>query len=152
MLKKDLRQSRQFKEALTRSEQARRDGRLTPYAYTNNVPLTWCVRFDITPLMLLTWCYIRDCTKNMKEGAYTGSIKGLCAKFNGSLPTQRHALEVLEEKGFIRKEISPRTGVGSWVRYVDALKDYNAISDRRSIEEVLEYNITLRKIRAGKNM
>ncbi len=137
MTKKDLKNTRQFKEALKRSEQARKDGKTIGYAYTNNVPLFWCVRFDISTLELLTYCFIRDCTKNMKEQAFTGSVKGLCARFNTSAPTQRRALENLEEKGFIRKTTSTR-GQAQWVRYTDELTLYWAKEDERKVEDILE--------------
>ena len=141
MTKKDLKNTRQFKEALKRSEQARKDGKETAYAYINNVPLTWCVRFDLTPLMLLIYCYIRDCTKFMKEQAFTGSVKGLCAKFNTTLPTARKALATLEEKGFIRKEKSLRDGA-RWIRYTDLLGRVSSGEDKRELDVILEANQT----------
>ncbi len=140
MRKNELKNTRQYKEALKRTEQARKDGNLRPYAYMNNVPLTWCVRFDLTPLMLLVYCYIRDCTKNMKESAFTGSIKSLCSKFNVTLPTARTALRKLEEKGFIYKERSKRENVECWVRYRDGLVRYYSGEDERTIDEILESN------------
>lgn len=137
MTKKDLKNTRQFKEAMKRTEQARKDGKSIVYAYTNNVPLFWCVQFEISTLDLLTYCYIRDCTKNMKENAFTGSVKGLCARFNTSLPTQRKSLDILETKGFIRKTTSPR-GQAQWVRYTDALSRWWSKEDGRPLESILE--------------
>lgn len=141
MTKKELKNSRQFKEALKKSEQARKDGKETAYAYVNNVPLTWCVAFDLNTTTLLIYCYIRDCTKFMKEQAYTGSVKGLCAKFNCTLPTARKSLQELEEKGFIQKEKSLRDGA-RWVRYVDLLQRYHSKEDKRSLKDILEANKT----------
>ena len=151
MTKKDLKNTRQFKEALKRSEQARKDGKGIAYAYINNVPLTWCVRFDLTPLMLLIYCYIRDCTRLMKEQAFTGSVKGLCAKFNTTLPTARKSLAVLEEKGFIKKEKSLRDGA-RWVRYVDLLGRIWTGEDKRDIDEILSINNARFLIRNDKNL
>ena len=139
MLKKDLKNTRQFKEALKRSEQERKDGKAIGYAYTNNVPLFWCVEFELDPHELLTYCFIRDCTRNMKEGAYTGSIKGLCSRFYKTLPTQRKALLNLERKGFIYYEESPR-GEAKWVRYRDALSLWWTKEDTRPLKEILEVN------------
>lgn len=139
MRKEELKNCRQFKELFNKSEQARKDGKTTAYTYLNNVPLTWCVEYDLTTLELLTYCYIRDCTKNMKEGAFTGSIKGLNAKFNTAKPTQLRALEKLQAKGFIFKRKSPR-GEVQWVRYVDGLARYWAREDQRDIKTILEAN------------
>lgn len=137
MSNKELKDCRQYKEMLKKSEQKRLDGKVNGYGWLYNVPLTWCVRFDLTTLELLTYCYIRDCTANMKEGAFTGSVKTLRARFNVSAPTQRRALERLEEKGFIWKEKAPR-GDAEWVRYVDTLKLWHKKEDSRSIEEIID--------------
>lgn len=149
MKKSELKNTRQFKEAKKKSEQARRDGVERPYAYTNNVPLFWAVEYDISTLELLTYCYVRDCTANMKERAFTGSIKGLCARFNTSLPTQRKALETLEEKGFIYKEKS-RRGETQWVRYVDACALWWVREDKREFKEILEANVFRLGLRRGR--
>lgn len=149
MRKEELKNCRQFKEALKRSEQARKDGSEKPYAYINNVPLTWCVWFDLSTTDLLIYCYIRDCTKNMKESAFTGSVKGLCAKFNTTIPTARKSLEKLCEKGFTRKEKSKR-GETQWVRYVDELTQFWSREDKRPLPEILASNVARYKIRQGK--
>ncbi len=139
MRKEELKNCRQFKEALKKSEQARKDGIERSYAYINNVPLTWCVAFDLSATDLLIYCYVRDCTKNMKEQAFTGSVKGLCAKFNTTIPTARKSLEKLVSLGFIRKEKSIR-GQAQWVRYVDLLINYHSHVDKRDLSEILATN------------
>ena len=87
--------------------------------FVNNVPLTWCVRFDLTPLELLTYCVIRDATTEYEYKAYTGSVKGLCSKTNVSRPTQIAALKVLYDKGFIYRQKMPYNGrqVVAYVAY-----------------------------------
>lgn len=152
MKKSELKNTRQFKEAMRKSEQARKDGNERPFQYMNNVPLFWCVQYDITTLELFTYCFVRDCTRNMKERAFTGSIKGLCARFNTSAPTQRRALENLVEKGFLRKEKSPY-GQAQWVRYVDALQGIwlkGEDRDTRSVDELLDINVLLLKGRRSR--
>lgn len=133
MKKEELKNSRQFKDAMARQK------RLGPekFEYTT-VPLTWCVRFDLSPVQLLTYCIIRDRTLNYEEHAYTGSIKGLCAILNVSIPTVRSALEVLEQKGFIHKDMRKRLrsdGERTWVTYVSHT---NLTAGGRTIEESLE--------------
>ena len=142
MVKNDLKNSRQFKDAMKRQ-------RATGKAEFTSVPLTWCVRFDLSPTELLTYCIIRDRTLSYEEKAYTGSVKGLCAILNVSIPTVRVALEILEEKGFIYKEKRNRprsNGERSWVSYV-AYTDLTSGSE--TIEEVLSkhafINSTVRK-------
>jgi hypothetical protein len=146
MKKSELKNTRQFKAAKKKSEQTRADGSTIPYNYVNNVPLFWCTEYEITALQLFTYCFIRDCTKNMKERAYTGSVKGLCSRFFTSEPTQRKALDALVEKGFLFKEKSPY-GQAQWVRYTDALARYWAKEDNRSIREILDANQTRLAIR-----
>ncbi len=148
MKKSELKSTRQFKEAMRKSEQARKDGLDRPFAYMNTVPLFWAVEYDLTPLELLTYCFIRDCTLYMKEQAFTGSIKGLCARFNTTIPTQRTALEHLIEKGFIFKEKSPY-GQAQWVRYIDGLngKWRKEDKDPRPMKAILEANVTRTNLR-----
>lgn len=138
MVKEKLKDSRQYKELCKKENPAYNGCIEKGPAWQQNVPLTWCVRFDLTTLELLTYCYIRDCTRNMKEKAFTGSIKGLQSKFNTSAPTQRLALEHLQEKGFIIKERAP-FGESNWVRYVDTLRRYYEKEDPRPMEVILEY-------------
>lgn len=133
MTKKELKNSRQFKEAMARQKRRKPED----FEYTT-VPLTWCVRFDLTPVQLLTYCIVRDRTISFEERAYTGSIKGLCAILNVSLPTARTALETLETKGFIYKEIrnrARRDGQRSWITYVAYT---NLTRNGQSIEENLK--------------
>ena len=133
MVKKDLKNSRQFKEAMSRQKRKSPD----EFEYTN-VPLTWCVRFDLSPTELFTYCIVRDRTISYEEHAYTGSIKGLCAILNVAIPTVRAALENLEKKGFIYKEIrnrARRDGQMSWVTYV---AHRNLTRNGQSIEENLK--------------
>ena len=96
--KAELKDSRQYKKDC-------KDKR-----FVNNVPLTWCVRFDLSPLELLTYCVIRDATTEFEYNAYTGSVKGLCSKTNVSRPTQIAALKVLYDKGFIFRQKMPYNG------------------------------------------
>lgn len=135
MRKEELKNCRQFKEALKKSEIAIKNN--SSYGYIHNVPTTWCVKYELSTLDLLVYCYIRDCTKNMREGAFTGSVKGLCAKFNTSLPTARKSLAKLTEKGFTRKEKS-RRGESQWVRYVDNLMRWWIKEDERPLDEILQ--------------
>lgn len=141
MKKSELKNTRQFKAAKRKSEQARKDGIDRPFAYMNTVPLFWAVEYDLSPLELLTYCFIRDCTLNMKEKAFTGSVTNLCSRFNVTIPTQRKALEGLVEKGFIIKEKSPY-GQSQWVRYVDGLasKWDREIKDQRLVQDILDIN------------
>lgn len=66
-------------------------------------PLAWCVRFGLTPEAVVFYEYIKYATINGAWHAYAGSIRGLCALVNCSLPTARKTLELLESKGFISK-------------------------------------------------
>lgn len=140
MVKKELMNSRQFKGAIARQNK-------TGKAEFTTVPLTWCVRFDLSPTELLTYCAIRDRTIGYEEHAYTGSIKGLCAILNVSLPTARAALEKLEKKGFIYKEIRQRMrsdGLRSWVAYIS----YDITpKDGQKTEDLLSRNSMLNEQR-----
>ena len=90
MKKEELLKTRQYKATLNK------------FFYVS-VPLDWCVRFDLKPLDLMVFCIIADATERCAERAYTGSMKGLCAKVNTSIPTVRASIATLTEKGFIRK-------------------------------------------------
>ena len=129
----------QKKEELKESRQYKKDCK--DKRFTNNVPLTWCVRFDLTPLELITYCVIRDATVEFEQEAYTGSVKGLCAKTNVSRPTQIAALKVLYDKGFVYRKIAPYNG-RNIVAYVAYTFDKN-----KNLEEQLETFKTQNQLR-----
>jgi DNA-binding MarR family transcriptional regulator len=116
-----------------------------------SVPLSWCARFDLSPVELLLFCHIRHRTENYHQRAYTGSIPGLAVVVNASVPTVRKALDNLIEKGFIRKTFKERqNSLGrsvSWIAYESML---DTKTTGREIEEELAKNrirnIAIRKI------
>lgn len=136
MVKKDLKNSKQYKKALNAEQ------RYIP------VNITLAVRFDLSPVELLVYSIINHATHSLDLKAYSGSVKGICAKINVSLPTVRTALDNLVEKGFIYKGTMrrerQRPGAGqsleeTWVYY----KAYDLfVKDGRTPEEIILANQT----------
>lgn len=113
-------------------------------------PKTWCVRFDISPLDLMIFEEIHSATWNFTSGAYTGSRVGLCSIVNASLPTIDKTLDLLEEKGFIRKEFKVMAsirGEKKIVAYCSMIPRDVPINDNK-LEEILETNQTRNMTRA----
>lgn len=125
MKKEELLKSRQYKTANEKQ------------AYINNFPLDWCVRFDLSVLDVILFRIIEDATERQKYNAYTGSIKGLCAKTNVSLPTARNSLDGLYSRGFIDKKYIEREGK-KVVAYTSNVKSGRDMGNSVSIEEQLE--------------
>jgi predicted transcriptional regulator len=92
MRKEELKNLRQYK------------ARTKQHLYISNVPLDYCVRFDLSPTELLIYCYIKNVTENAPMKTYSGSVKNLCSVCNISMPTARKALDKLQREGFIVKE------------------------------------------------
>ena len=132
MKKEELKKSRQYHKLKDKSR-----------AFIS-VPLTWCVRFDLSPTELFLFCYIRYYTENYTRQAYTGSVKGLCVIANCSLPTARKALETLCQKGFIRKiDVSRDNSAGrsvDWVSY-ESMISSEYPPNSAEIEELLERSL-----------
>ncbi len=134
MVKKDLKNSKQYKKALNAEQ------RYIP------VNITLAVRFDLSPVELLVFSVIKHATDSMDLEVYSGSVKGICAKMNVSLPTVRTALNNLVEKGLIYKGTMrrerQRTGSGqsleeTWVYY----KAANLfVKDGRTPEDIVQAN------------
>lgn len=134
MIKRELKKTRQYK------------------SWSNNrnyitVPLSWCTRFDLSPTDLFIYCVVKNATEKAALRSYTGSVKGLCAACNVSIPTARKSLEKLIEKGFLRKEFLQRDG-REWVSYT-AL---SLTAGESTIEEVLERNQTTNAIFNGRSV
>lgn len=145
MVKKDLKDSKQYKKALNAEK------RYIP------VNITLAVRFDLSPVELLVYSIIKHATDSLDLEVYSGSVKGICAKINVSLPTVRAALDNLVEKGFIYKGLMrrerQRAKMGqsleeTWVYY--KAYDLFAKDDHRTPEEIVAANRerlkTMRKI------
>ena len=132
MKKSELLKTRQYKTCLDKNN------------YLNNFPLTWCVRFNLTAQDLVIFCIIRDATERGELQAYTGSVKGLCAKVNCTLPTARKSLKKLYDKGFIDKR-TKRRGEKTIITYVSLVSTHNIINGE-SLEEALERFIIQRKV------
>ena len=133
--KVELKQSKQYKQALHAE---------TRYITVN---ITLAVRFNLSPVELLVYSIIKHATDTLDLHLYSGSVKGICAKINVSLPTVRAALDKLVNKGFLIKGTMrrerQRPGAGqsleeTWVYY----KAYDLFNknDPRTPEEILEAN------------
>lgn len=131
MKKKELLKTRQYKQSLDKG------------LYLNNVPTSWCVRFNLSAQDLLIFCVIRDATERGELRAYTGSVKGLCAKVNCTLPTARRSLQKLNEKGFIEKRFR-RRGDKNIITYEANVTTHTSIGGL-PIEEILEIKLIQRK-------
>ena len=103
MIKKELRQTRQTKDALKHGTYC-------------TVPRWLAATANLSPIELLIYITVKEATDKADMHLYTGSVKGLCSLWNVSIPTARKALENLEERGFIRKGFIRRDGK-SFVAY-----------------------------------
>lgn len=97
MIKKELTNSRQAKDALN-------------HGTFVTVPRWLATIANLSPTELLIYMTIKEATDKAALQLYTGSVKGLCALWNVSIPTARKALETLEARGFIRKGFIRRNG------------------------------------------
>lgn len=134
MVKQELRNSKQYKKALNAEKR---------YITVN---ITLAVRFNLSPVELLVYSIIKHATDTLDLQAYTGSVKGICAKINVSLPTARAALDKLVESGFIYKGTMrrerQRPGLGqsldeTWVYYKAAEL---FVKDGRTPEDIILAN------------
>ena len=96
MRKQDLQNAKQFRQALKEDKR---------YITVN---ITLAVRFDLSPVELLVYSVVKHATDTMDLGVYSGSVKGICAKINVSLPTARAALDQLVKKGLLDKGVMSR--------------------------------------------
>ena len=136
MKKEELLKSRQYKLANQKQ------------FYLNNIPLDWCVRFNLSPLDIMIFCIIRDASMHQEYEAYTGSIKGLCAKTNVSLPTARSSVEKLEERGFIDKihfKRDDKNMIGYRVNVNTRRDDLSECKIEDLLESVLARRMALKK-------
>ena len=134
MKKEELKKTRQFKEFIKRGADK---------CLFSNVPYTWLVKYDLSPTDLLAYCTIRDMSLVGAMNVYSGSIKGLCARLNVSMPTARKSLETLQLKGFICREKTFKDG--------RMLTCYRALSLSHnvgeSMQDALNQNIALMEAR-----
>lgn len=135
MVKNELKKSKQYKQALNTEKR---------YITVN---ITLAVRFNLSPVELLVYSIVKHATDTLDLHVYSGSVKGICAKINVSLPTARAALDSLVQKGFIfkgtmrRERQRPSAGQSleeTWVYY----KAYELFSknDHRTPEQIIEAN------------
>lgn len=109
------------------------------YCYVS-LPLDWCVRFDLKPLDLMIYCIIADATERCEGKAYTGSMKGLCAKVNASIPTVRDSISLLIKKGFLQK-VGIKRGNKTIVTYVALVSKHKPLYEgAMTLEDRLEAN------------
>ena len=139
MKKEELKHTRQYKTMMN-----------NPKAVLS-VPLSWCVRFDLTATELLILRHIQYLTAlEDGNGVFTGTIKGLCAIVNCTLPTARKACDHLHDMGFIRKDLRPRTLHNEkevdWVCY-RACVPFSTTANDRGIESLLKTELTRRAAR-----
>lgn len=124
------------KDELKQTAQFKRYNRM--HNYIARVPMYFCTRFDLSPTDVLVYAIIHNATSNMELKSFSGSIRGICAALNVTLPTVQKSLLKLEEKGFIRKETGNRNGK-KWVCYV-ALVNYGAETPNQTYEDILRRN------------
>ena len=133
--KEELKDSKQYKKALNAER------RYIP------VNITLAVRFNLSPVELLVYSIIKHATDTLDLHVYSGSVKGICAKINVSLPTVRTALDNLVKKGFIYKGTMrrerQRPGVNqnleeTWVYY--SAYELFSKNDSRTPEQIIEAN------------
>ena len=109
-------------------------------------PLSWCVRFDLSPLDVVVFAIVDVATKDGKMHTFVGSIESICTRTNTSKPTVRRSLEKLVARGFIRKENrtlkDKNTGESkTWVCYTSKVR----FDPDRSIEEQCEIELIQRE-------
>lgn len=136
MKKENLKNSRQYRKLLDNNR-----------AFLG-VPMTWCVRFDLTPTELLILRHIQYMSQQ-SQGIFTGSMKGLCVICNSSLPTVRKACLSLNNRGFIRKifkmqKLESGRNV-DWVCYQSTIP-YNTPPNDKNIEQLIESELMARKV------
>ena len=135
MKKEELKNSRQYRKALYNSKAVLL------------VPMSWCVRFDLTPTELMILRHIQYMCKQ-DSGIFNGSIKGLCSITNCSLPTARKACLSLNNKGWVRKVERKQKIEGGkivdWICYQSTVP-YEMSPDEKGIESMLRAELERRK-------
>ena len=121
--------------------------KLTQQNHWVKFPLSWCVRFDMSPLDVVIFAIIDVATKDGTLKTFLGSVENLCTQTNTSKPTVRRSLDRLVESGFVNKDTKTfkdkATGeIKTWVCYTSAIR----IDDSRSIEEQCEINLAKREV------
>lgn len=111
-----------------------------------NVPIDWCVRFDLTLLdvylfqIIYFYTYKAKKSNPKSDDKFYKSVDWLCVCSNTTKPTVRRSLEKLNERGFISKKIE-LIREKHWVCYEASIDPENA--NRGAVEEQLEIELSI---------
>lgn len=111
-----------------------------------NIPIDWCVRFNLSLLDVYVFQIIYFYTYKVRkqnpksDDKFYKSVDWLCVCANTTKPTIRKSLEKLTERGFIAKKIEHLRDK-NWVCYEACVDHEN--NNRGSLEEQLDIELTV---------